>query len=225
MGSKLGRSTDSFGAGSAFWLGFTRSWRLWGRQAGHFAAMEAPALLVGDVRTFFGWFDDGHACGSGIGGQIRQSRCHGLGQLASCAHGLVPRASVLRCRGIWGPADTVRFVENECDGLILDSARGFRAGNSLDFLPDVPGLRLLSVVGHNPVSLGPRLTGHTGPVESMMFSPDGHTLASASADQTVRLWQMGADQAIQQICAHTNALTRQQWQQNLPQIPFSPPCG
>ena len=33
------------------------------------------------------------------------------------------------------------------------------------------------------------LTGHTSWIGSVVFSPDGGTLASGSADTTVRLWQ------------------------------------
>jgi WD40 repeat protein len=36
------------------------------------------------------------------------------------------------------------------------------------------------------------LTGHTGTVESVAFSPNGHTLATASTDRTARLWDVRA---------------------------------
>lgn len=34
------------------------------------------------------------------------------------------------------------------------------------------------------------LAGHTGPVNGLAMSSDGRTLASGSADNTVRLWEV-----------------------------------
>ncbi|MFD7334219.1 WD40 repeat domain-containing protein [Streptomyces sp. NPDC059872] len=73
--------------------------------------------------------------------------------------------------------------------------------------------------------LGSPLTGHTAAVRSVAFTPDGTTLASASEDFSVRLWQLRADRASERICAITKgALTRQQWEQYIPQRSFDPPC-
>ncbi|MCZ4120283.1 NACHT and WD repeat domain-containing protein [Streptomyces sp. H39-S7] len=51
------------------------------------------------------------------------------------------------------------------------------------------------------------LTGHTGGVTSVVFSPDAKTLATASTDQTVRLWGAATHQQIgQPLTGHTGGI-------------------
>jgi WD40 repeat protein len=48
------------------------------------------------------------------------------------------------------------------------------------------------------------LNGHTAPVNAIAFSPDGKTLASASDDKTVKLWDAGSHRELATLTGHTD---------------------
>ena len=72
---------------------------------------------------------------------------------------------------------------------------------------------LWDVASHQPLPLGPPLTGHTGYVRSVAFSPDGKTLASGDRD-TIMLWDVSVESWQDRACRIANRnLTRAEWKQ------------
>lgn len=51
------------------------------------------------------------------------------------------------------------------------------------------------------------LSGHRGKVTALSYHPDGHWLATGSADQTIRLWDLDRQQATRTLSGHTGVIT------------------
>ena len=65
------------------------------------------------------------------------------------------------------------------------------------------GIWLYDTVAHQEIAL---LTGHTGRVVSVAFSPDGATIESGSSDDTLRLWDADTGKHLQTLQGLTDAV-------------------
>ena len=85
--------------------------------------------------------------------------------------------------------------------------------NDIQFSPDGTRLAVASSIGiwlydaqtYQELSL---LTGHTYDVNSIAFSPNGHTIASSGGwDKTIRLWDVGTGRHLRTLTGHESWVT------------------
>ncbi|MEU3773212.1 TIR domain-containing protein [Streptomyces sp. NPDC032472] len=74
------------------------------------------------------------------------------------------------------------------------------------------------------VEIASLATGGLYPQASLAFSPDGSLLA-ASGDRGTRLWSVDPAAILRRLCAESSRITRDQWNQYLPDQRYDPPCA
>ena len=112
-------------------------------------------------------------------------------------------------------AHTLQFLESltENRGSEDNNFRGKDIGSiqSVAFSPD--GNMIVSCGGNNihlwdsdTNQLLNTLIRHTEPINTVVFSPDGETIASGSSDRTIRLWDVNTREQIKTLMGHTDSV-------------------
>jgi WD40 repeat protein len=109
-----------------------------------------------------------------------------------------------RVIGIHGRAEG-ESIFNPDTGATVDVKSGFNLGipiNSFVKLASQGGMNL-SYLGDN-FSLANKIAGHSKRVAAVVISPDGQTLASGSADSTIKIWNRSTGKELRTLTGHSN---------------------
>ncbi|MEH2276781.1 MAG: ribosome assembly protein 4, partial [Nostoc sp.] len=128
------------------------------------------------------------------------------------ANNLKKQAEINEINALANSSDTF-----SASGQIWDAVtEGLKAGGKLKNAGKVAVDTQMRVVGslQKAVYLQPEnkfqelntLEGHSSAVYSVVFSPDGQRLASASSDNTIKLWDVATGKAVQTLTGHSDVV-------------------
>jgi len=73
---------------------------------------------------------------------------------------------------------------------------------------------VVSIYAAGELRIARTLRGHGGDVGAVAFSPDGGRLATASADHTLRIWDLGTGRVLRSLKVHNAPVTALAWSNN-----------
>jgi WD40 repeat protein len=82
----------------------------------------------------------------------------------------------------------------------------------------------LTPTGRTPPAEPSLTLGDVTSVQSVAFSPTGNIFADGDAFGTIYLWNLNARYAINRICAEEPRLSRKEWNEYTPELPYNPTC-
>jgi hypothetical protein len=152
------------------------------------------ALVGGGVAAYYSmWLHDTNDRLSNANAGLEQAR-RGEAQQRDRAEGLLYFMGIERAHSAWRESDVKRADQ------ILETCTAEQRDNW--------EWRYVHRLCHDDLHT---FRGHTGYVQSVSWSPDGHRLASASSDQTVKVWDAQTGQEALTLKGHTSGVLSVSW--------------